>query len=317
MKCSLGSAISGGGSVAKALDEGFDGAAWSTRRVTPLLVFTTAIWGVTFLIVKDEVASMPAMQFLALRFSLATLLLGILWPRAVLAIRRRTLFRGAALGASLSVGMVLQTLGLQHTSAAISGFLTGLQVVFVPLLAWLMLHQRSSLRTVTSVVVATGGLAWMTFGGISFGIGATLTLFGALSFGMQIIGLGAWSAEENMYALTFVQIAIVALVGWLGAIPAGLDLSISMNGWLGILATGAFATAFALVLQTWAQALISPTKAGIIYTLEPAFAALFAFLGGERVAISTLEGGSLVLVAMVLVESGPQKEVVAPTHSGE
>ena len=120
-----------------------------------------------------------------------------------------------------------------------------------------------------------------------------------------------------MYALTLVQIAVVALVGWVGATLSGVDLSISMNGWLGILATGAFATAFALVLQTWDQALISPTKAGIIYTLEPAFAALFAFVGGERVAASTLEGGSLVLVAMVLVESGPRSAAISNTLGGE
>jgi drug/metabolite transporter (DMT)-like permease len=145
----------------------------------------------------------------------------------------------------------------------------------------------------------------MTLDGISFGVGATLTICCALSFGLQIIGLGAWSSQENMFALTFVQISTVAVVSWIGAIPGGIGTPVSVNGWLGILATGAFATAFALVLQTWAQSLISPTKAGIIYTLEPAFAALFAFLGGEHVGPSTLEGGSLVVLAMVMVELRP------------
>jgi drug/metabolite transporter (DMT)-like permease len=277
-----------------------------TGLAVVLLVVVTAGWGSTFLLVKDVIAEMPAMRFLALRFCLAALALIALRPRALLRIPFALLAKGVVLGTCLAGGYVLQTLGLEHTSAAVSGFITGLSVVFTPLLAWPILGHRFSPTTIAAVVVATGGLAVMSLRGASFGTGEVLTLCCAIFYALQIVGLGAWARTGDLYFLTVVQLVTVAAICTVAAAPSGLALPPGALAWFGVTATAILATAVAFAVQSWAQSLISPTRAAIVFTLEPAFAALVAYLGGEALGWSVLVGGVLVVVAMFLTEVQPQ-----------
>ncbi|HVB05487.1 MAG TPA: DMT family transporter [Acidimicrobiales bacterium] len=281
-----------------------------TRLAVVLLVLVTAAWGSTFLLVKDVIGEMPAMRFLALRFVLAALALVVLRPRALFALPLPLLGRGMLLGGFLAGGYVFQTLGLEHTSAAVSGFVTGLAVVFTPLLAWPLLGHRCAPSTLVAVAVATSGLAVLSLRGAQLGVGELLTVLGALCYALQIVGLGAWARAGELYRLTVLQLLTVAVICTAAALPGGLALPSGALSWFGVVATALLATAIAFVVQSWAQSFISPTRAAIIFTLEPAFAGLVAYLGGETFGWPVLVGGVLVVTAMFLAELGPEVEAL-------
>jgi drug/metabolite transporter (DMT)-like permease len=273
-----------------------------------LLVVVTAIWGLTFVMVKDAIARMPVMDFLAIRFALASLIMIIIRPTALAKLNLGDWKRGAVLGILLGAGYVFQTFGLTHTSAAVSGFITGMFVVFTPLIAGLILRRKVGLTAWAGVGVATIGLAVISLKGFSIGPGELLTLGCAVVYAIHIVCLGEWSAGRNPYAFAIVQLVIVTVICTAAALPGGITLPPDAAAWTAVLVTAVFATAFAFVIQTWAQSLISPTRAAIVMTMEPVFAGVFAvLLGGEHLGARTLIGGALVLAAMYLVELGPRR----------
>lgn len=271
------------------------------------LVLVTMIWGLTFVTVKDAISRMPVMDFLALRFTLATLIMVLVRPRSILHNTKQDLMRGIGLGAVLGAGYVTQTLGLTRTSAAVSGFITGMFVVFTPLIAGLIFRRKIGVTAWLAVAVATAGLAIISLKGMAVGPGELLTLVCAVLYAFHIIGLGEWSTGKDSYALAVIQLAAVAVICGIGAIPGGLTLPPDYTAWGAILLTAVLATAFAFVIQTWAQSLLSPTRTAIILTMEPVFAGFFAVLiGGEVLGMRTIVGGALVLSAMYLTELGPR-----------
>jgi drug/metabolite transporter (DMT)-like permease len=267
------------------------------------LLLVTAVWGATFLVVKDATVGMPVFSFLTWRFAIAAVVMAAIRPSVVRRIDRGTLGRGAAAGFLLGMAYILQTLGLQHTSAAVSGFLTGLFVVLTPLLAWLLLRQRLSPLAWTAALTATAGLALITLSGVSFGSGEALTLLCAVCFALHLLALGRWSPGRDTYALTVVQLATASLMCLIGTLPHGVRPPESGSAWTAVLITAVLASAFAYMVQTWAQKHVTATQTAVILTMEPVFAGLFAVLaGGERLTLSTLAGGALVVTAMFLVE---------------
>lgn len=162
-----------------------------------LLLAATAAWGSTFVIVKGATAHNSVVGFLAWRFLVAGGLLTVVRPRSLQRLGRRGWAQGVVLGLTLAGGYCLQTFGLRYTSAAISGFLTGLQVVFTPLLAWWLFRHRPAARALLATLLALGGLAVMSLHGLSFGLGALLTVAAALLFAGQIVGLGFWSSAQD------------------------------------------------------------------------------------------------------------------------
>lgn len=269
-----------------------------------LLVLVTAAWGSTFLLVKDVTKSMPVMSFLALRFWIASGVLVILRPRCITRMSRRTMIHGSLLGLALAGGYILQTLGLRYTSAALSGFLTGLCVLFTPILAWPILHQRSQPSTIVAIAIATVGLGVLSLNGIAFGLGETLSIACAVCYALQIVGLGAWSTGEDIYALALFQLVTVAICCTIGTVPHLLVLPHGGLAWFAVISTAVIATSVAFVVQAWAQSFISPTRAAIIFTLEPVFAGLVAWFGGEHLSSAVVAGGALVVFAMVIAERG-------------
>ena len=267
-----------------------------------LLLVATAAWGATFVVVKDAVAHMQVLGFLAWRFLIAGGLLVALRPRCLLHLGRRGWSQGILLGLMLSAGYVLQTFGLRETSAAVSGFLTGLQVVFTPLLVWLLLRQRPGTRVWAATVLATAGLAVISLRGFSFGLGEGLTIASAAAFALQIVALGYWSSAHGSYGLATVQLLTVAACCGLADAPEGLRPPPSGGPWAAVVFTAVVATAFAFVVQSWAQSQISTAKAAIVFTLEPVFAALAAVLAGEHLGLPLVGGGALVVAAMLVVE---------------
>jgi drug/metabolite transporter (DMT)-like permease len=262
------------------------------------------VWGSTFFLIRDLVATVPPTDFLAVRFSIAAvLMLAIFWPH-VRRLNRRDWTVGLGLGVVYGVAQLLQTFGLAHTDASVSGFITGTYVVLTPVLSALLLHERVPPSTWGAVALATVGLAVLSLrGGLSFGLGETLTLACAAVYALHIIGLGRWSTPSQATGLAAVQMMAIAVVCVGSALSGGIVLPSGPGQWTAVLYMATAAGVLALWVQTWAQARMTATRAAIVMTLEPVFAAFFAVAAGQESATwRMVVGGVLVLAAMYLVE---------------
>lgn len=280
------------------------------RRTTAVVVLlaVTLVWGSSFFLIKDAVTRIPVADFLALRFGIAAVALYLIAPRSVLRLSPTARAHGVALGAVYGVGQLLQTWGLQHTSASVSGFVTGMYVVLTPILGALLLRQRVGSSVWAAAIVATGGLGVLSLNGVALGLGETVTLLSAAFYALHILGLGAWATGKDVMGLAVVQMATVAVICGAFAAPGGITLPATTFDWSALLFMAVFAGAFALLAQTWAQAHLPPARAAVIMTMEPVFAGGFAVaLGGESLTIRLLLGGTLVLAAMFLAEFGPRE----------
>ncbi len=282
------------------------------------VVAMTAIWGSTFVIIKDAVADLAIGSFLAVRFAIAAGVLLALRPRIIARLGRDDLRVGIALGLLYGVGQVLQTWGLAATSPSVSGFVTAMYVVFTPLILAVLLRTRVGGIAWVAVAIATIGVGVLSLQGFSIGHGELLTLAAAFVYAGHIVALGAWSRGRDALGLSFVQLVVIALVA-VASMPIDgvVELPDTSSEWFAVLYTAVFAGTLVLLLQTWAQARISPTRAAVAMMLEPVFAAGFAVaLGVDDVTVRMLVGGTLVLVAMYVVELGPRRgadaEVVHP-----
>lgn len=271
------------------------------------LLAVTAAWGSTFFMLKGVVERIPVADFLAVRFLVAAVALTILFPTAVRRLSRQEWRAGIVLGVVYGIAQVVQTVGLQTTSASVSGFLTGMYVVFTPLLGLALFGARVGAGVWAATGLATVGLAVLSLDGFSIGGGELLTIAGALLYALHIVGLGRWSRSSAALGLTVVQLWTIAAVCSVGAVPGGITLPDRSGDWLVLVHMALVAGAMALVVQTWAQAHLAPSRAAVIMTMEPVFAGLFAVLfGGESLGGRILLGGGLVLAAMYLAELGPR-----------
>lgn len=292
----------------------------ATRRTTLLatgaLLLVTAMWGSTFFLIKDLLDRVPTLDFLAVRFAIAAVLLVVVAPRALGRLSRESRRHALVLGLLYGVAQILQTAGLASTAASVSGFITGLYVVATPLFAALLLRTRITAMTWAAVALATAGLGVLTLEGLSVGYGEAITLVASLLYALHIVGLGAWSRPQEALGMSILQIVVIAVVCLLASAPDGIVLPDNPRDWLSVVYMAAFAGAFAMVAQTWAQAHLPATRAAIIMSMEPVFAALFAVLfGGEDPTARMLGGGAMVLTAMLIVELVPRRKVEAEvTH---
>ncbi|MFQ6170578.1 DMT family transporter [Oryzobacter sp. R7] len=273
------------------------------RLATLLLVAVTAVWGSTFFLIRDLVEHVPPSDFLAVRFGIAAGVMFLVFRRQTLALSRHELRVGAVLGVLYGLAQVLQTMGLQHTDASVSGFITGTYVVLTPVLGAVVLRDRIGPVTWFAVALATVGLAVLSLRGLAVGTGEGLTLASAVLYAAHIVALGRWSTPSAAVGLATVQAGVIALVCGVAAVPGGLTLPEGTGQWASLLYMALVAGALALWAQTWAQAHLTATRAAIVMALEPVFAAFFAVLfGGESLTRRMLVGGALVVAAMYLVE---------------
>ena len=272
------------------------------------LLSVAAAWGFAFVVMKDAIERQSVNNFLFTRFSLAVLVMLLIRPQTVKHFNKDLLQRGSLAGVFLGLGYIAQTLGLERTGAAITGFITGLYVVLTPVLAWLVLKEKITRFVWLCIMVATVGLGLLSIRGFSVGIGEMLVLASAFLFAAHIIALSKWSSGRDVYAMTIVQLAMCALLSGSASIPGGYSAPPDSGVWAVVVFTAVFATAIAFIVQTWSQAHMSATKVAVILTMEVVFAALFAILfGGERLTLQSAVGGVLVVVAMYLIVLKEQK----------
>jgi len=279
---------------------------------TLALLGVTAAWGSTFFLIKDLLAEVSVLDFLSVRFAIAAAALFLVAPRSVGQLSRADLRAGVLLGLVYGVAQVLQTLGLERTSASVSGFVTGMYVVATPLFAALLLRERIAASVWAAVLISASGLAVLSLQGFSVSYGVTLIFASALLYALHIVGLSQWSNRSNVLGLSVVQMAVIAAVCTLASAPNGIGTPHTGGGWLSLIYMALVAGALALLAQTWAQAQLSSTRAAVIMTMEPVWAAFFAvLLGGESLTGRMLVGGALVLTAMYLVELSPRRKIEA------
>lgn len=278
------------------------------------LLLVALVWGSTFVIVKEAVAAFPVLTFLALRFGFAALALLplILWRRGDRAGRvapgKQTdpgLAASLLIGAALVAGFAFQTFGLQLTTPAKTGFITGLSVVMVPVISALLLRKSPSLNAWFGVGLATVGLALLTLQadlGIATG---DLLVFGcALAFAGHILLVGHFAQRVDPLTLTVGQIVVVAVVS--GATGLLIESPPPLTGQVlfAALFTGLLATAAAFGAQTVAQRFTTATHTALIFAMEPVFAALFSLLLiGELLGPRQVIGCCLILAGMLVAET--------------
>jgi drug/metabolite transporter (DMT)-like permease len=278
-------------------------------RLAPWALLTvSAAWGFSFIVMKDAIQRQSVNNFLFTRFTLAVIVMILIRPQVIKHFNRDLLQRGGLAGIFLGLGYIAQTLGLERTGAAITGFVTGLYVVLTPVIAAIVLKEKITKFTWYCIAVATFGLGLLSIRGFSVGIGEMFVLASAFLFAAHIIALSKWSSGRDVYAMTVIQLTMCAILAGLASAIEGYSLPPDTGVWGVVIFTAVFATAVAFIVQTWSQAHMSATKVAVILTMEVVFAAVFAIvLGGERLTIQTAIGGVLVVVAMYLIVLKEQK----------
>lgn len=274
--------------------------------VTIALVGVAAVWGSTFVMVKNAVASYPAWSFLGLRFAIATIAFVVLFPSTLRRFTPGTLRAGLIAGALLTAGYVFQTLGLAKTSASKAAFITGMFVVITPFMQAVFLRRVPRWTAWLGVVASVTGLWLMTAGGSLGGwnTGDTLVLLCAVAYSGHMIVLGSIGRGFDARPLTLVQLATAAVVcGAVGIVSEHPGLPADRDVWVALVVTGVLASAVAFAVQTYAQRHLSPTRTALILICEPAFGGLFGWiLAGEILGPRGLAGAGLILVGMAASE---------------
>ena len=273
-------------------------------RPLAALIAVTAVWGVTFVQVKDALALYPLFAFLAVRFAIATLTLAVPGTRRVRSLGRKGIAGGALLGLLLAAGYALQTAGLERTTVSGTGFITGMYVVVTPLLALFMFRSPIATATWVGVGVSAAGLALLS--GVHAGspVGDLLVLAGAAVYSLQLVLMERFAPHVDAIAFTLVEMAAACIgLGVVAAARGELGVPHGRTVWAALLVTGVFASALAFLVQTWAQRETSATRTALAFAMEPVFAALFGItLAGDRLGPLGWTGCAAIMAGIVLAE---------------
>jgi drug/metabolite transporter (DMT)-like permease len=270
-----------------------------------VLVAVTAVWGVTFVQVKDAVALYPLFAFLAVRFAIASCTLAPVGASRLRALGRGGIGAGALAGALLGAGYALQTAGLERTSVSSTGFITGMYVVLTPLIALMLFRIRAARAAWVGVLLATAGLVLLS-GGVHAGAvgGDLLVLGGAAVYSLQIVLMERFAPLYDAVAFTLVEMVAACAGLFVVAIAAGqLQWPHGSTVWGALLVTGVFASALAFLAQTWAQRRATATQTALAFSLEPVWAAFFGLtLAGDRLGVLSWLGCAVIMSGIVVAE---------------
>ena len=284
------------------------------------LLLNTIIWGATFALIKGALDDSSPMMFVALRFGLAALLLFPFIYKKIFAANKQTLIAGSILGLFFFAGFATQTIGLNYTTATKSGLITGTFVVIIPILQLIIERRKPRWFNVVSIFLVLVGLILLSSKGnhfldlfnelgSDFNIGDFLTLLCAILFAFQVVYVDVFTKKYDYLPMVFMQLFITGLGGLLfaqifSAINLeNIKLAFSSKLIFAVLYTSVFASILATVIQLKYQKVVTPTKAGIIYSFEPIMAAVFAyFLLSEKISNFGLLGGLFIFIGLIFSE---------------
>ncbi len=283
------------------------------------LVGIAAVWGLTFVMVQDAIAVLPTMAFLAYRFGSAAVLVAVIFRDRLRELGAAGWRAGALMGVFLCAGYVFQTLGLEHTSASNAGFITGLMVVFTPVLGAIFLGQRLPAVAWAAAVVSAAGLYLLSGAGGGLELrGDGLVLLCAIAFAAHILVTDRAVGDHDVGALLVVQLSVVGLICLAVAAGTGqLEVPRGLTVWSALLVTSLVASALGFFVQTYAQRNAPPDRTALILASEPAFAGLFGYLlADERLGLVSWLGAAMILAAIVAVEVVPRLRPPRPLPEG-
>jgi len=272
------------------------------------LVGVTAIWGYTFVPVQEAVAVYPLFAFLAVRFAISTLVLAPFAWRPLLLLPRRGIAAGLAAGAFLATAYGLQTAGLELTTVASTGFITGLYVVLTPLIALALFRTPVAAAAWAGVALSVAGLLLLS--GVPGGsaLGNALVLGNAVAQSFQIAAMERFAPRYDARALTFLQMALsCAAFSVIAGSRGELSMPQGASVWYALVVTGVFAGALGYLVATWVQSRTTAARAALVFTLEAPFAALFGvLLLSERLGAVGWAGCGIMLAGILLAESAAE-----------
>lgn len=273
------------------------------------LLAATVTWGTTFLITQNTLDAIDTYYLLAIRFSGAAVLLGVLCHRRMARIDRALLGRGVMLGLLLFLAYVLQTEALKRTTPGKTAFFSAVDCVAVPFLAWFITRRRPTLLHFSAALFCLGGIGCVSLEeSVSFGVGELLALGCGILFGAHILSLSLTARDQPVLTLTVVQFVTTAALSWGFALlfnrpPERLPFSAGLS--LAYLCV--FATALAFIGQTAAQRTLPPSTAALILSLEAVFGVIFAMLfAGEPLTPTMLCGFTLIFASILIAELLPR-----------
>ena len=278
----------------------------SPRAAQFALIFITMIWGSTFLAVQYALNFSSPMFFVGCRFAVAALAILLISINSIRGLTRKETLAGSAIGVVIAIGYGTQTIALQTILSSESAFLTALYVPLVPILMWVIFQKRPSLMTWVGTALAFTGLVLLTgygFSGIRHPYGQVLTLICAFVIALEIILIGYFAGKVNLRRVTVVQLAVAALLSF-ASMPMVGEHKIPEFSWALLLIAVALGLASALIqfVMNWAQRMVDPTRAAIIYAGEPVWAGLFGRIAGERLPLLALLGGLMVVLGVLVSE---------------
>jgi len=266
------------------------------------LLVTAAIWGGSFVVMKDALEKQDVYSFLATRFLIAASIMWAIRPKVFRGLTMRFAIRGVIAGGFLVGGYTFQTFGLSQTTVSNTGFITGLYLVFAPLISWLVLRHKFYKAHGIAVFCASLGLYLIAYDGVEIGLGETLVLISAVLWGGHIVILSEWSDGKDNYAFTLIQILVSACVLIILSISNGYESPPDYSVWNAIILTALFATVFAFFMQVKAQSVLTATAAAVLLAMEVPFAALFGlYFNNDPLTARIAIGGLLIMLAMSLI----------------
>lgn len=271
-----------------------------------LLILGTAFWGISFSFVKSGVGNGSPFVFLGYKFGLAAIVLAAIFFRRLKRLDRGVVLAGVAIGVPLLLGNVLQTIGLQSTSVTNSAFITGLDVLLIPIFKWALFRKPVAGRIWISCAIALTGLYLIVAQqGLRLNVGDVWTMGCALFFACYVLTVGWYSHKQDAMLTVVVSMSVCAF----GCLFAGLFDTRAIWApsdsafWEGVLFAAFFATAFMYAIQSEAQKYLEEEKVALTYLCEPVFAAIAGVvLLGEMLSFRTIFGAGLILLALLIAE---------------
>lgn len=271
-------------------------------KVIFFLVLTTFFWGGSFLFTKLGVAEVPPPYFVLLRFGLASLLLGLICLPRLKQLNRSILRRGTIVGLALGTTNLTFVLGVQGTSISRAGVLNNLFVLFIPLIAKLVWKERIGAANAVGILFASCGIALLAGGGAGFNQGDLISTLCAFFIALQIITVSKVLKDDDVWLVSLVQFSVVTVMaGLMAGLVAPPPAQLSYKAVAAIVYCAIFPTIICFTLQNYYQRYVTPTQAGLIYTLDPVWSLLAGFIVlNERLSLREWSGCALIFVAVLL-----------------
>ncbi len=282
-------------------------------RADFLLLSVAIAWGVTFLMVQDAIKNVPVFSFLFYRFAIATIIMALISYKFYKDLSIQSVSYGIILGLFLFLGFATQTFGLSYTKSSIIAFVTGLNVIIVPFIAYVIFKQHIKKIVFLGSIIASIGLYLLTLSGdLHFALGEFLGIACALFFALQIVFTGMYSKKVNVFILVLFQlltVTILSLIFSLAFEEVTFNIDFDYTFLKAVLITSIFATVYAFLIQTYMQQFTTPTKTAIIFAMEPVSAGLYGyFVGAEILTTHQIFGAILIVFAVILSELKFKKE---------